>query len=250
MTCLGLDRETTWRAVLRGECGVGPLTALQTQTSRLCPPPPKGGRCRTCRPTNTLISPARSATSPTPSSRVAQRDAGRNGGRAGRAAAVSSHRCGFMLGTTLHGMRGGGDFLRTGDYSALRLFWPPARWRGRPPCCRRNGNPGVRGDDVLGLLVQPRQHRLGRHPVAGRRTRLGRRRRVRHAQRVRLRGVQQPAAGGRRPTPPLRAGSAGDEAGRGVRHRRAGARSRRTGRAASSRWRGSRAGASRPTPTT
>ena len=32
------------------------------------------------------------------------------------------HRCGFMLGTTLHGMRAGGRFLRTGDHAPLGKF--------------------------------------------------------------------------------------------------------------------------------
>jgi 3-oxoacyl-[acyl-carrier-protein] synthase II len=29
ITCLGLDRETTWRAVQAGRCGMGPLTAME-----------------------------------------------------------------------------------------------------------------------------------------------------------------------------------------------------------------------------
>jgi 3-oxoacyl-[acyl-carrier-protein] synthase II len=32
------------------------------------------------------------------------------------------HRCGFMLGTTLHGMRAAGQFLRSGDYAPLEHF--------------------------------------------------------------------------------------------------------------------------------
>ncbi len=32
------------------------------------------------------------------------------------------NRCGLMLGTTLHGMRAGGKFLRSGDFSALQSF--------------------------------------------------------------------------------------------------------------------------------
>lgn len=32
------------------------------------------------------------------------------------------HRCGIILGTTLHGMRAGGRFLRTGDYGMLKDF--------------------------------------------------------------------------------------------------------------------------------
>jgi 3-oxoacyl-[acyl-carrier-protein] synthase II len=33
-----------------------------------------------------------------------------------------SHRCGIVLGTTLHGMRAGGEFLRSNDYEQLRTF--------------------------------------------------------------------------------------------------------------------------------
>ncbi len=34
----------------------------------------------------------------------------------------SAHRCGFILGTTLHGMRAGGQFLRDGNFKNLRNF--------------------------------------------------------------------------------------------------------------------------------
>src|SRR5215213_537614 len=40
ITCLGADRETTWRAVLAGRPGMGPLTALEQPL----PPGKDGGQ--------------------------------------------------------------------------------------------------------------------------------------------------------------------------------------------------------------
>ncbi len=112
VTCLGLDRASTWSAVREGRCGIGPLTALESCASPL----PDGGQAPDPPP-----GPAPAATREVRYLRRAIGDAWRE------AFGVSGptpppDRCGLVFGTTLHGMRSGGAHLRSGDPEVLASF--------------------------------------------------------------------------------------------------------------------------------
>ncbi len=112
VTCLGLDREATWQAVLRGSCGVGPLTAVESPLD-----PDKGG--------GQVNDPHDDQESSDPREvRLLRRALHEALGHAGidHRLPCDPNRCSMILGTTLHGMRNGGAFLRTGDFQALRRF--------------------------------------------------------------------------------------------------------------------------------
>lgn len=118
VTCLGLDRHRTWEAVKQGRCGIGPLTALEQpapdgkhggQAPEL-PEDESPGQPREVRYLRrSIIDALRDAG--IPSADIA---AGRLG--------YAPERCGLMMGTTLHGMRAAGDYLRTGDTAPLARF--------------------------------------------------------------------------------------------------------------------------------
>src|SRR5829696_5638365 len=119
ITCLGLDRETTWRAVREARCGTGPLTAMEQPLAEgkdggQAPDLPadyEPGRPREVRYLRRALFDA-------------LRDAGfgfEEGGGIG-SVPYAPERCGVLFGTTLHGMRAAGMFLRTGDYGPLRTF--------------------------------------------------------------------------------------------------------------------------------
>jgi 3-oxoacyl-[acyl-carrier-protein] synthase II len=112
VTCLGLDRNTTWRAVCAGACGIKPLTAIEPAVARVN----KGGGEAPPLPDIEPGTPREVAYL-----RRAFEEALTEAG-AWRTLPVASNRCGFIVGTTLHGMRSGGQFLRTGDASATRHF--------------------------------------------------------------------------------------------------------------------------------
>jgi 3-oxoacyl-[acyl-carrier-protein] synthase II len=112
--CLGLNAEDVWQRVRSGECGIGPLTALEQPDARReggqAPEPNvfyQAGDGRTLREVSFL--------------RMAISEALR------QAELDASHwpepdRIGIVLGTTLAGMRSGGKFLRTEDFSVLQDF--------------------------------------------------------------------------------------------------------------------------------
>lgn len=112
VTCLGLDRKTTWEAVRLGRSGLAPLTAIESPLS-----PNKGGGQAPDIPEATKDGSRRE----TAYLRKALRDAL---GEAGIGAELPypPGRCGLLLGTTLHGMRNAGRFLRTRDLEWLRWF--------------------------------------------------------------------------------------------------------------------------------
>ncbi len=144
VTPLGITREETWKAVLAMRCGIGPLTALEQpepiikgggQAPELpedfCPNQPREVRYLrwaiqealrdatalvTCEPSNVAREREPSGSSARPPIQPIIRDA------PPKSLPYSSHRCGFMLGTTLHGMRAAGMFLRTGDHAMLKEF--------------------------------------------------------------------------------------------------------------------------------
>ncbi len=125
VSCLGLDRESTWRAVKAGRCGIGPLTAIESKLD-----PDKGGG-QVADPEET----AHVAAAPVPREvrllrraiREAMSEAGIDEGPIQWP--CEPNRCAILLGTTLHGMRNGGAFLRSGDPKWLRAFLAGATLR-------------------------------------------------------------------------------------------------------------------------
>src|SRR5687768_3770424 len=106
VTCLGVTRKETWAAVRAGRCGMRPLTALESPL----PPEKLGGQA--------LDLPADYRPNDPREIRYLSwtiRDALRDGGVAD-GLPYPSQRCGIVLGTTLHGMRAGGEFLRSESY--------------------------------------------------------------------------------------------------------------------------------------
>jgi len=112
ITSLGLDRETTWKAVARGRCGVGPLTAVESPLD-----PDKGG--------GEVKDPDHRAVKDGPREvrflRRALHEALRQAGMDGDLP-CRPQRCALVLGTSLHGMRNGGAYLRSGDIKELLAF--------------------------------------------------------------------------------------------------------------------------------
>lgn len=114
VTCLGLDAERTWAEVRRGRCGLGPVASLESKLS-----PDKGGgeapevahRPGESREVGYL--------------RLALTEAIRQASGS-PAMGPTPLRVGIVLGTTLHGMRRAGEFLRTGDLRVLGGFLAPA----------------------------------------------------------------------------------------------------------------------------
>ena len=112
VTSLGASREETWRAVAAGRCGMGPLTALESPL----PPGKLGGQA--------VELPADYESALPREVRYLKWTIGRALAEAGASPTLpyAPNRCGLMLGTTLHGMRAGGEFLRSGDYAPLQKF--------------------------------------------------------------------------------------------------------------------------------
>ncbi len=114
ITCLGLDRETTWRAVQEGRCGMGTLSAMESAlpsdaTGGQAPDLPKDfepGAPREVRYLKHAIAAALKDAALPPHAPLP----------------YPASRCALMFGTTLHGMRSAGEFLRSGDHEPLRNF--------------------------------------------------------------------------------------------------------------------------------
>jgi 3-oxoacyl-[acyl-carrier-protein] synthase II len=111
-TSLGLTRETTWRAVLEGRCGMGPLTALESPL----PPDKLGGQALDL-PSDYRPDEPREVRYLAWTIQHALRDA-----ESHAPLACPPHHRGVLLGTTLHGMRAAGEYLRSKSYEPLRNF--------------------------------------------------------------------------------------------------------------------------------
>lgn len=149
ITALGQTREEVWQAVCAGRCGIAPMDAMEQPL----PPGKNGGQAVELRPLSTLsqypgrgvgegssetCDPSQTEPSPRPSPSVlgegvelprevrylrrAILDALAEAGIDSSLSGFDPSRCAFMLGTTLHGMRAGGQFLRSGDFSHLQKF--------------------------------------------------------------------------------------------------------------------------------
>ena len=112
VTPLGLSREATWREVLRGRCGMGELSAMES------PPPPgaNGGQAPDLPADFAPELPRESRYL-----RYAIIDALRDAGALDPTRDDACRR-GIVLGTTLHGMRAAGRFLRSNDPAMLKDF--------------------------------------------------------------------------------------------------------------------------------
>lgn len=112
VTCLGASREQTWEEVIQGKCGLRELSALES-------PAPKGtfGGQAVDLPADFQQSLPREIRYLKWTLQQAMREAG-----IFESSPYPASRCGFMLGTTLHGMRQGGAFLRSGDHAPLKSF--------------------------------------------------------------------------------------------------------------------------------
>jgi 3-oxoacyl-[acyl-carrier-protein] synthase II len=112
ITALGLTGAQTWAAVCEARSGMGPMPALEQPL----PPGQSGGQCPDL--------PADFAAGLPREARYLRRaitDA------LADAAIIAPwpygpSRCGMMIGTTLHGMRGAGEYFRKGDTGALSHF--------------------------------------------------------------------------------------------------------------------------------
>jgi len=112
VTSLGLTVEETWQAILAGKNGIAPLTAVESVLS-----PNKGGgeapplaaplRCDDRREIAYL--------------RMAIAEALEHAGCI-PGEDYPAHRCGVLLGTTLHGMRQAGKHIRTNEWQPLEQF--------------------------------------------------------------------------------------------------------------------------------
>ena len=109
---LGISAQAMWSAMLAGQCGMGPMPDVE---SRL-PPGSVGGQAADL-PADYAPSLPREARYLRWTVEHALADAGLGAGHGLPAPRVSA-----VLGTTLHGIRAGGRFLRSGDISHLRTF--------------------------------------------------------------------------------------------------------------------------------
>ncbi|MCH8147701.1 MAG: hypothetical protein IH987_06850 [Planctomycetes bacterium] len=112
VTSLGLNVEDTWRALIEGRSGIAPLTAIESPLSSN-----KGGGqapdvvsdqvCGDLRETTYLQMAITEAL---------------QGADCLANLPYPPHRCGVLLGTTLHGMRQAGSFIRSDDFAPLEWF--------------------------------------------------------------------------------------------------------------------------------
>ncbi|HEY8666115.1 MAG TPA: beta-ketoacyl-[acyl-carrier-protein] synthase family protein, partial [Tepidisphaeraceae bacterium] len=146
MTPLGLGREATWQAILNATCAMAPLSAIESPLN----PNKGGGQCpeidtpKSATPATNEnpdargSSPVARVSNPCPTAHAfskqfehaprevrylsrAIREALDHAGLS-ESIPYPPDRCGIMLGTTLHGMRAAGQYLRTSDFSFLRHF--------------------------------------------------------------------------------------------------------------------------------
>ncbi len=145
-TPLGLSCQQTWDAVRAGRCGLGPLTAMEQPL----PPGSTGGQAPDLS-ADLLPGQPREVRYLSHAISEALRDA-----EIEPAKSYPPDRCGIMLGTTLHGMRAAGRFLRSNNHELLADFLAGGTLHGgdgRPPLYRifRHG--------LFGLLIEPGQYR-------------------------------------------------------------------------------------------
>lgn len=112
-TSLGATAEATWQSVVAGRSGAGPMSEIES-------PLPEGrdGCQAVDLPADYQPSLPREVRYLRWTIEVALKDAG----TIGTALPYDASRCAILLGTTLHGMRAGGRFLRNNNFDELRHF--------------------------------------------------------------------------------------------------------------------------------
>ncbi|MEX2214767.1 MAG: beta-ketoacyl-[acyl-carrier-protein] synthase family protein [Phycisphaeraceae bacterium] len=118
VTSLGLSRADSWRRICAGDSGIVPLTALE-QT----PMDPRGGGQVPAIPSQKDEDSTQSRESRYLRLAIEQ---ALTEAKASDALPYEAHRCGIAIGTTLHGMRAAGRFLREKSPEPLRAFLAPA----------------------------------------------------------------------------------------------------------------------------
>lgn len=113
VSSLGLNRQETWSAVLGGRCGIGPLTALESMLEDKR----DGGQVPEIEHSPSVSEVGREVRFLRSAVQQACHEA-----RIDELLPYERDRCSIIFGTTLHGMRHGGVFLRTGSYAALGRF--------------------------------------------------------------------------------------------------------------------------------
>ncbi|HEV7299521.1 MAG TPA: beta-ketoacyl-[acyl-carrier-protein] synthase family protein [Tepidisphaeraceae bacterium] len=113
VTALGLSVADTWAAVRANRCGAGVMVDMESPL-----PPGRDGCQAPPLPADYEPDLPREARYLRWTLSAALRDAKIDGDRL----PYDATRCAFMLGTTLHGMRAGGRFLRNENYTELRDF--------------------------------------------------------------------------------------------------------------------------------
>jgi 3-oxoacyl-[acyl-carrier-protein] synthase II len=113
ITCLGIDRATTWQAVRAGKCGVAPLHEIESDL----PTGADGGEA-VALPNDDDADEPRHVRYLRFALKRAIADAGLSADQIARSS--------IILGTTLHGMRSGGAFLRDGNHEHLKRFLAPS----------------------------------------------------------------------------------------------------------------------------
>lgn len=123
VTCLGLDARSTWQGVLERRSGIGPLTALDSVAPGTAPNevPWRGGQAPCAARADVESREVRLL-------RMALDEAWNDAGF-GEKPPYSPYRCGYALGTTLHGMRRAGVYFRSGDPRPLADFLAGAMLR-------------------------------------------------------------------------------------------------------------------------
>ena len=111
ITPLGITAEESWAAIRAGRCGLGPMPAMEATL----PPGADGGQAPELPPDFEPALPRE-----TRYLRHAILDA-INSAKA-NPLPYAPVRCGIVLGTTLHGMRAGGQYFRGGDAALLSTF--------------------------------------------------------------------------------------------------------------------------------
>ncbi len=109
---LGINAESMWRAMLNGQCGMGQMSAIESAL----PPSSVGGQAAEL-PADYRPDLPREARYLRWTIEHALTDAGLQT----QPRYAATRRC-AVLGTTLHGIRAGGRFLRSGDVTQLRSF--------------------------------------------------------------------------------------------------------------------------------
>ena len=113
-TSLGITAEETWAGVLQSRDSLGAMPALESPAPARPDGNSKGGYQAAPLPADFAADLPREVRYLRWTIEQATRQA--------RAMELLPDRCGIVLGTTLHGMRSGGEFLRTNDFSLLKTF--------------------------------------------------------------------------------------------------------------------------------